>query len=89
MLLGLDVVRNGVDPAQRPKVLDLRPLTQADLRHLCAGYDVRLFDWRHGRQAGMPLATTPDMSGARAILPTIGCDRPLPLSPTNAAAIAQ
>jgi len=83
MQFGVDVVRNTAALAQRPKVMDMRYLTRTDLRDLCARYDVRVFDRRHSSQVGIPLAITPDVSGARAILPAIGCDNPLPLSRTN------
>jgi hypothetical protein len=75
----LAMVRNSGNPAQRPLVMDMKGLTEADLRNLCARYDVRLFDQRHAVRAGVPLGVTPDASGARRILPTIGCDKPLPL----------
>jgi hypothetical protein len=79
IVLGMDVVRNYIGSDQRPKVMAIRNLSKADLRILCKRFEVRLFDRRHASQAGIPLAPTPDLSGERAILPSIGCDTPLPL----------
>lgn len=79
----IDLIRNTGDLNQRPKIMDLQFLKEADLRALCLRYDVRLFDRRHAAQAGIPPANDVDESGARAILPAIGCDKPLPLSQIN------
>jgi hypothetical protein len=76
-----DVVRNQTLSAQQPKVMDLQLLTANDLRNLCARYDVRLFDQRHSAWAGIPLAITPNLSGAGKVLREIDCYRPLPLWP--------
>lgn len=83
MRFAADLIRNNGGWDQRPKIMDMQYLTETDLRNLCLRYDVRLFDRRHGSQAGIPFAATGDVSGARAILPAIDCDRPLPLSPTT------
>ena len=83
MLLAMDIVRNHANFSQRPKVMEIQLLDEADLRALCRRYDVRLFDRRHGSRLGMPIVETPDFSGAREILPAIGCDKPLPMSQAN------
>jgi hypothetical protein len=83
MVLAMDVVRNYADFRPRPKVMEMLLLDEADLRKLCQRHKVRVFDRRHGSRLGVPLTETPDLSGARAILATIGCDQPLPLSRTN------
>jgi hypothetical protein len=80
MLLATDVIRNTADFGRRPKSMDIELLSETQLRELCKRYKVRLFDRRHGSRAGIPVEDTPDRSGARAILPAIGCNQPLPLS---------
>jgi hypothetical protein len=82
MELGIGIVRNTAEVDQRPKVMLLQSLSEAGLEELCARYDVRLFDKRHGAKAGIPLAAARDPlgAGARAKLAQLGCDNPLPLS---------
>ena len=63
MQLAHDVVRNNAELNHRPRVMHLGPLSEADLRSLCARHDVRLFDRRHGSQAGIPRAITSDEFG--------------------------
>jgi hypothetical protein len=87
--LAIDVVRNHATFTERPKVMEIQMLDEADLRALCQRYDVRLFDRRHGSRLGMPIVDTPDLSGARAILPALGCDKPLPFNQEKAAVRGQ
>jgi hypothetical protein len=49
-----DQVRNAPDVSNRPVMLDLRRLTQAEIRHLCSRYRVALFDIRAGARVGFP-----------------------------------
>ncbi len=52
--LAMDIVRNYANFAERPMVMEIQLLDEADLRALCQRYDVRLFDRRHGSRLGMP-----------------------------------
>lgn len=54
------LVRNLPDLGNRPKVMDMRDLTAAQLAGLCARYRVALFDITSGVGIGLPTTAPPD-----------------------------
>lgn len=73
-----DQVRNAPGAVNRPKVMDIALVSEAELRYLCSRYSVAVFDRNHALELGMPPWKTGDLSGSRHVLREIGCGAPLP-----------
>ena len=75
-----DLVRNSPDLSNRPKIMDLRKLSPAQIEVLCRAHSVALFDIRHSASTGFPQAVTSKEIAKYSARPEqIGCARPLPL----------
>jgi hypothetical protein len=75
-----DLVRNSPDLSNRPKVMDLRNLSRAQIETLCRSHSVALFDIRHSSSVGFPQAVTAREIGKYSARPEqVGCAGPLPL----------
>ena len=74
---GDELVRNAPDVRNKPIILDIALLDDAQIRGLCDGRALPLFDRRHARHFGLPYekSTVPQ----RALLDELGCTTPLPL----------
>ncbi len=73
-----DLVRNDPFLEHNPKVMNLAVLTEPQLRNLCAGYRVGVFDFPQGKRLGMRSAgAVPIPSSKTALLKSLGCDRPV------------
>jgi hypothetical protein len=76
-----DLVRNDPDLSNRPKFMDARKLTPAQIATLCSRYRIAIFDIRHGILAGLPKTASPEEIERYSVKPRrIGCGEPLPLS---------
>jgi hypothetical protein len=75
-----DLVRNLPDLSNRPKVMDLRKLSPAQIEALCRSHSLALFDIRHSVSIGFPRAATSNEIRKYSARPgQVGCATPLPL----------
>jgi hypothetical protein len=75
-----DLVRNSPDLSNRPKIMDLRKLSKAQIELLCRSHRIAFFDIRHSASIGFPQAVTAtEISKYSARPDQVGCARPLPL----------
>jgi hypothetical protein len=76
-----DLVRNEPDLSNRPKFLDARKLTPAQVSDLCSRFRVEFFDLRHGVAAGLPNFIRRAKAGRYLARPSqVGCAKPIPLN---------
>ena len=71
-----DLIRNDPFLRNSPKRMDLGTMTDAQVRGVCAGYRVALFDRREGRALGIednPAGPAPRMQALRTLLTTLRC----------------
>jgi len=72
------LVRNDPFLANRPKVMELLPLTDTDVRDLCATKKVLVFNGRSARSWGIPTISwdgDPHATEMRGLMMSIGCYR--------------
>ncbi len=75
-----DLVRNDPDLSNRPKFMDARKLSPAQVSDLCSKYRVAFFDIRHGVAAGLPNAISrEELMHYLARSSQVGCGKPIPL----------
>ena len=75
-----DLVRNDPDLSNRPKFMDARKLTPAQIGDLCSKYRIEFFDIRHGVAAGLPKAISKNELKRYLAQPgQVGCGKPIPV----------